>query len=130
LILPFSPEFRFAFTVSFHIIFPPMSIGLASSLAVSEAVWLRTKNPVYLQIYKFWLGIFAMGFGIGAVTGIVLPFEFGLGLLASPRWLDQRRTHNRPGSDCRRVKPHLRLFVSNARTLSGVIRRRMLRSSA
>jgi Cytochrome bd terminal oxidase subunit I len=56
-----------------------MSIGLASFLAVSEALWLKTKNPVYLQIHKFWLGIFAMGFGIGVVTEIVLSFEFGLG---------------------------------------------------
>jgi cytochrome bd ubiquinol oxidase subunit I len=70
---------QFAFTVSFHIIFPTMSIGLASFLAVIEALWLKTKNPLYLQIYKFWLSIFAMGFGIGVVTGIVLSFEFGLG---------------------------------------------------
>jgi cytochrome bd ubiquinol oxidase subunit I len=55
---------QFAFTVSFHIIFPTMSIGLASFLAVIEALWLKTKNPVYVQIYKFWLSIFAMGFGI------------------------------------------------------------------
>ena len=70
---------QFAFTVSFHIIFPTMSIGLASFLAVIEALWLKTKNPLYLQIYKFWLSIFAMSFGIGVVTGIVLSFEFGLG---------------------------------------------------
>jgi cytochrome bd ubiquinol oxidase subunit I len=70
---------QFAFTVSFHIIFPTMSIGLASFLAVIEALWLKTKNRVYFQIYKFWLNIFAMGFGIGVVTGIVLSFEFGLG---------------------------------------------------
>ena len=70
---------QFAFTVSFHIIFPTMSIGLASFLAVIEALWLKTKNPIYLQIYRFWLNIFAMGFGIGVVTGIVLSFEFGLG---------------------------------------------------
>jgi len=70
---------QFAFTVSFHIMFPTMSIGLASFLAVMEALWLKTKNPLYLQIYKFWLSIFAMGFGIGVVTGIVLSFEFGLG---------------------------------------------------
>jgi cytochrome d ubiquinol oxidase subunit I len=70
---------QFAFTVSFHIIFPTMSIGLASFLAVAEALWLKTKDPLYLQIYKFWLSIFAMGFGIGVVTGIVLSFEFGLG---------------------------------------------------
>ena len=70
---------QFAFTVSFHIIFPTMSIGLASFLAVIEALWLKTKNTTYLQIYRFWLNIFAMGFGIGVVTGIVLSFEFGLG---------------------------------------------------
>jgi cytochrome d ubiquinol oxidase subunit I len=70
---------QFAFTVSFHIIFPTMSIGLASFLAVTEALWLKTKDPLYLQIYKFWLNIFAMAFGIGVVTGIVLSFEFGLG---------------------------------------------------
>ena len=70
---------QFAFTVSFHIIFPTMSIGLASFLALIEAFWLKTKDPLYLQIYKFWLSIFAMGFGIGVVTGIVLSFEFGLG---------------------------------------------------
>jgi cytochrome d ubiquinol oxidase subunit I len=70
---------QFAFTVSFHIIFPTMSIGLAAFLAVVEALWLKTKDPLYLQIYRFWLSIFAMGFGIGVVTGIVLSFEFGLG---------------------------------------------------
>ena len=70
---------QFAFTVSFHIIFPTMSIGLAAFLAVVEALWLKTKDPIYLQIYRFWLSIFAMGFGIGVVTGIVLSFEFGLG---------------------------------------------------
>jgi cytochrome d ubiquinol oxidase subunit I len=70
---------QFAFTVSFHIIFPTMSIGLASFLAVTEALWLKTKESIYLEIYRFWLSIFAMGFGIGVVTGIVLSFEFGLG---------------------------------------------------
>src|ERR1700675_541348 len=70
---------QFAFTLSFHIIFPTMSIGLAMFLAVIEGLWLKTKDPLYLQIYRFWLSIFAMGFGIGVVTGIVLSFEFGLG---------------------------------------------------
>src|SRR5258707_4933069 len=70
---------QFAFTVSFHIIFPTMSIGLASFLAVIEALWLKTKNPLYLQIYKFWLSIFWISFGIGVVTGIVLSFKVGLG---------------------------------------------------
>lgn len=70
---------QFAFTVSFHIIFPTISIGLASFLAVMEGLWLKTKDAIYLQIYKFWLSIFAMAFGVGVVTGIVLSFEFGLG---------------------------------------------------
>ena len=70
---------QFAFTVSFHIIFPTMSIGLATFLAIVEGLWLKTEDPLYQQIYRFWLGIFAMGFGVGVVTGIVLSFEFGLG---------------------------------------------------
>ena len=70
---------QFAFTVSFHIIFPTISIGLAMFLAIVEGMWLKTKDSLYLQIYRFWLGIFAMGFGVGVVTGIVLSFEFGLG---------------------------------------------------
>lgn len=69
---------QFGFTVSFHIIFPAMSIGLGIFLVVIEALWLKTRNAVYLEIYRFWLKIFAMGFGIGVVTGIVLSFEFGL----------------------------------------------------
>jgi cytochrome d ubiquinol oxidase subunit I len=70
---------QFAFTVSFHIIFPTISIGLASFLVITEGLWLKTKKPVYLQIYRFWLSIFALSFGVGVVTGIVLSFEFGLG---------------------------------------------------
>ena len=70
---------QFAFTVSFHIIFPTISIGLAMFLAIIEGLWLKTRDALYLQIYRFWLGIFAMGFGVGVVTGIVLSFEFGLG---------------------------------------------------
>jgi cytochrome d ubiquinol oxidase subunit I len=70
---------QFAFTVSFHIIFPTTSIGLAMFLAVMEGLWLKTKDTVYLQIYRFWLSVFAMAFGVGVVTGIVLSFEFGTG---------------------------------------------------
>ncbi|MFC5422850.1 cytochrome ubiquinol oxidase subunit I [Bosea eneae] len=69
---------QFAFTVTFHIIFPTISIGLALFLTITEALWLRTRDELYLQIYKFWLNIFAMSFGVGVVTGIVLSFEFGL----------------------------------------------------
>jgi cytochrome d ubiquinol oxidase subunit I len=70
---------QFGFTVSFHIIFPTISIGLAMFLAIVEGLWLKTKDPLYYRIYRFWLGIFAMAFGVGVVTGIVLSFEFGLG---------------------------------------------------
>ena len=70
---------QFGFTVSFHIIFPTISIGLAMFLAIVEGLWLKTKDALYLEIYRFWLGIFAMAFGVGVVTGIVLSFEFGLG---------------------------------------------------
>ena len=90
---------QFGFTVSFHIIFPTMSIGLAMFLAVVEGLWLKTKDPLYLQIYRFWLSIFAMGFGVGVVTGIVLSFEFGLGfakIRASRR--PRARPHDRIGS--------------------------------
>src|SRR6202795_3887276 len=70
---------QFAFTVSFHIIFPTTSIGLAMFLAVMEGLWLKTKDAIYLQIYRFLLCIFAMAFGVGVVTGNLLSFEFGLG---------------------------------------------------
>ncbi|HEX4683603.1 MAG TPA: cytochrome ubiquinol oxidase subunit I [Gemmatimonadaceae bacterium] len=69
---------QFAFTVSFHIIFPTISIGLALFLAIVEGLWLRTGDLVYRQIYRFWLNIFAMSFGIGVVTGVVMSFQFGL----------------------------------------------------
>lgn len=68
---------QFGFTVNFHIIFPTISIGLALFLAIMEGQWLRIGDPLYLIIYKFWLRIFAMAFGVGVVTGIVLSFEFG-----------------------------------------------------
>ena len=69
---------QFAFTISFHIIFPTVSIGLAAFLVLVEALWLKTGDLIYRQIYRFWLNIFAMSFGIGVVTGIVMSFEFGL----------------------------------------------------
>lgn len=68
---------QFAFTVSFHIIFPATSIGLACFLAFLEWRWLRTKNPVYKDLFKFWLKIFAIAFGMGVVSGIVMAYQFG-----------------------------------------------------
>ncbi len=68
---------QFAFTVSFHFIFPSFSIGLASYLAVLEALWLKTGNSVYNDLYRYWLKIFAVVFGMGVVSGIVMSYQFG-----------------------------------------------------
>jgi len=68
---------QFAFTVSFHIIFPAFTIGLASFLAVVEWRWLKTGNTVYRDIYKLWVKIFAVTFGMGVVSGVVLSYQFG-----------------------------------------------------
>ena len=68
---------QFAFTVSFHIIFPAFSIGLASYLMVLEGMWLKTNNPVYLTLFKYWRKIFAVAFGMGVVSGIVMSYQFG-----------------------------------------------------
>jgi cytochrome d ubiquinol oxidase subunit I len=68
---------QFAFTISAHIIFPAISIGLASYLAVLEGLWLRTGKSVYRELYFFWSKIFAVGFGMGVVSGVVMAYEFG-----------------------------------------------------
>ncbi len=68
---------QFAFTVSFHFIFPSFSIGLASYLAVLEGLWLKTGKPVYFDLFKYWLKIFAITFAMGVVSGIVLSYQFG-----------------------------------------------------
>ncbi|GJD64389.1 cytochrome ubiquinol oxidase subunit I [Methylobacterium frigidaeris] len=70
-------RFQFAFTVSFHFIFPAFSIGLASYLAVLEGLWLWTKHEVYLNLFKYWLKIFALAFAMGVVSGIVMSYQFG-----------------------------------------------------
>ena len=68
---------QFAFTVSFHIVFPAFSIGLASYLAVLEALWLKTGRQVYMDVFHYWLKIFALAFGMGVVSGIVMSYQFG-----------------------------------------------------
>lgn len=68
---------QFAFTVSFHIIFPATSIGLACFLAVLEWRWLKTRNAIYKDLFKYWIKIFAVAFGMGVVSGIVMSYEFG-----------------------------------------------------
>jgi cytochrome d ubiquinol oxidase subunit I len=68
---------QFAFTVSFHFIFPAFSIGLASYLAVLEGLWLKTGRQLYLDLFKYWLKIFAIAFAMGVVSGIVMSYQFG-----------------------------------------------------
>ncbi len=68
---------QFAFTISFHIIFPSFTIGLASWLAVLEGLYLKTNKSVYSELYQFWVKIFAVSFGMGVVSGLVMSYQFG-----------------------------------------------------
>lgn len=68
---------QFAFTVAFHYIYPPLSIGLGLLMVIMEGLYLRTGNKVYETMCRFWTKIFALTFGIGVATGIVMEFEFG-----------------------------------------------------
>ncbi len=68
---------QFAFVISFHIVFPAFSIGLASFLTVLEFRWLRTGEPIYAEVYKHWVKIFAVVFGMGVVSGVVMSYQFG-----------------------------------------------------
>lgn len=68
---------QFAFTVMAHIIFPALSIGLASYLAVLEGLWLRTGRRVYLDLFRYWLKPFSLAFGMGVVSGLVMSYQFG-----------------------------------------------------
>ena len=70
-------RFQFAFTVSFHFIFPAFSIGLASYLMVLEGLWLKTGRAVYIDLFRYWLKIFAITFAMGVVSGIVMSYQFG-----------------------------------------------------
>src|SRR4029453_8257329 len=68
---------QFAFTIAFHIIFPSFTIGLASYLAVLEGLWLTTRNDTFKALYLFWVKIFAISFGMGVVSGVVLSYQIG-----------------------------------------------------
>ena len=68
---------QFAFTISFHIIFPSFTIGLAAWLTILEALYLATGRPAYRVVFEFWLKIFGVAFGLGVVSGIVMAFQFG-----------------------------------------------------
>jgi cytochrome d ubiquinol oxidase subunit I len=73
----FLSRLQFAFTIAFHYIYPPLSIGLGVLLVVVEGMWLKTRNPLYHQMARFWTKVFALTFAIGLATGIVMEFEFG-----------------------------------------------------
>ena len=68
---------QFGISIGFHILFPTLNLGLALFLVIMEAMWLTTKKPVYLSICKFWTKIFALTFGMGVVSGIVLAYQIG-----------------------------------------------------
>lgn len=68
---------QFAFTIAFHYIFPPLSIGLGILLVIMEGMYLKTQDKFYEQMTKFWIKVFALTFAIGVATGIVMEFEFG-----------------------------------------------------
>ncbi len=68
---------QFAFTISFHIVYPSFTIGLAAWLTILEGLYLATGRPAYRTVFEFWLKIFGVAFGMGVVTGIVMAFQFG-----------------------------------------------------
>lgn len=78
---------QFAFTISFHYIFPPLSIGLGLIMVLMEGAYLRTGDRAYEQLARFWTKIFALIFGIGVATGIVMEFEFGTNWAAYSRYV-------------------------------------------
>lgn len=78
---------QFALTISFHYIFPPLSIGLGLLLVIFESLYLKTKNEEYHTLAKFWTKIFAITFGIGVVSGVVMEFEFGTNWAAYSRYV-------------------------------------------
>jgi cytochrome d ubiquinol oxidase subunit I len=69
---------QFAFTIGYHILWPAFTIGLAWFIVVLNAIWLRTRDPVYRQLMRFWIRIFALAFGMGVVTGVVISYQLGL----------------------------------------------------
>lgn len=78
---------QFAFTIMFHYLFPPLSIGLGTLMVIMEALYLKTKNPLYEKMCKFWVKIFALNFSLGVATGIVMQAEFGTNWAAYSRYV-------------------------------------------
>ena len=68
---------QFAFTIAFHIIFPALSIGLAWYLMVLQGLWLKTGRDIYRRVWRYWVKVFAVVFGMGVVSGIVMSYQIG-----------------------------------------------------
>jgi cytochrome d ubiquinol oxidase subunit I len=83
----FLSRVQFALTIMFHYLFPPITIGMGVVLVYLEAMYLRTKQPIYETAAKFWTGIFAVNFAIGVATGIVMEFQFGTNWAAYSRFV-------------------------------------------
>jgi cytochrome bd ubiquinol oxidase subunit I len=77
-------RWQFATTAAFHMTFPALSVGLAIFLVICYGAYCKTGNPLYLQMFRFWRKIFALGFALGIVAGIVLTFELGLNWALTP----------------------------------------------
>lgn len=78
---------QFAATISFHYLYPPLSIGLGVMLVIFEALWLKTNNPLYHQLARFWTKVFALTFALGVATGLVMEFQFGTNWAAYSRYV-------------------------------------------
>ncbi len=78
---------QFTLTISFHYIYPPLSIGLGVMLVLMEGLWLKTGNCLYHQMARFWTKVFALTFAMGVATGIVMEFEFGTNWAAYSRYV-------------------------------------------
>src|ERR1043165_2530129 len=71
-------RFQFGFTIGYHILWPAYTIGISGFIVILNVLWLRTKLPVYRDLLRFWIHLFALGFAMGVVTGIVLSYEIGM----------------------------------------------------
>src|SRR6056297_1842126 len=83
----FLSRLQFAFTIGFHYIYPPLTIGMGLIMVIMEGLYLRTGVKIYETMAKFWTRIFALTFGIGVATGIVMEFEFGTNWAAYSRYV-------------------------------------------
>ncbi len=68
---------QFAFTIGYHILWPAYTIGISGFIVILNILWLRTRRPVYLDLLRFWIHLFALGFAMGVVTGVVISYEIG-----------------------------------------------------